>query len=263
MTSAELEAAKVTINTITEALKADVERALVLAAMVRRANSQVFVATFKNTHEAHGLTVSRDALIHSLVLVLTRMFDPGPNARNPKRGTNRASLEHLVLLLGSEEVRNSYGADARDWPGKPHLSDRNEKLVLSRIRRGLRHYHRLVNSDAGARWLKGLRDFRDQHLAHTLFGTQGKEKLLYGYMDHVLSRVTPIVDDLVLALLGHNVDHSGTKEAWRRHANAYWQTVQLGVAARRTMGKTIEDPAVVELRRKLRWRKRARKDPMA
>jgi hypothetical protein len=93
---------------------------------------------------------------------------------------------------------------------------------------------RIESFKSGARlqWLKTLRRFRNEHLAHLLFGLTSAERAKFGYIGFLLRATAPVIEDLRLAVHGEGYDASDTAKVNDHIADAFWQAVVLGMRAK-------------------------------
>jgi len=199
-----------------EQIVVDVSNDLVYAIRLRemlRALDQIAVPVFDGKLEVHGLNLIAGTIIESLILALMRMHDP--------RGSDRASLPHIFHILKTKEVVAEFGEGARSWPGPP---DYNERIALEKICSAQERNNALNEAEM----IRLLRDFRANHIAHTLVGVK-EELTYYAYVYDALEETIPIVEKLRLALTGCNMYVAETNEYKSKEAELFWQGVLRGM----------------------------------
>ncbi len=174
--------------------------------------------------EFHTWNAVRASLREHLTLVVARLYDPYQPAREARegqkkqqeRGGNRASLPHLVHILGDKAV-------------VAHLSRAADKLVAgARV-----DCVQLECEDPGKTLISVLRRYRNENLAHALFDMdECKEKLLFDHIDHLLGWTLPIVSDLALGLKDVRCDFDQVRGARKERARVFWAALREGMAVR-------------------------------
>jgi hypothetical protein len=96
---------------IQDRLRANCEDASITQSMLAYINDKAeFRELFRNTQAANGLNAIYSALLHNVVLALSRIFD------NPK-GKDRASIPRLMEMLGDGATRTQLMDTAAAWVG--------------------------------------------------------------------------------------------------------------------------------------------------
>lgn len=216
---------------ILKLLEANVREATRLAAMINRVNDHEDVrAAFSQTYEANGLNVVFEALLRQLVIVLARMHDPYRPEND--RGGNRASLSHLMHLLDDKSVVRLFTDDARQWLPDLNRQERDARLALRAIQRARVKYRRLMKSEA-AKWLIAVKNFRDIHLAHSLFEKTADEQMYYGYVGDLLKGTKVLIPLLSLGLDGAHWDLEEREQIDGKMADRFWKVARSGMLAKK------------------------------
>ncbi len=185
--------------------------------------------SFQETYEAHGLNVVYRAILDSLIIILSRMYDPVFPKK--KLGLDRASLPHLMHLLEDPDTQNQFLAAAWHWtPGM--IEEKQMRTCAERLESALDDYSALSASGLGKSVLSGLKWYRDANLAHSLFRGVRRKPLIYGEIGELLEVTSPIIENLSLAMMGKSWADDGSDEAKQR-AEAFWAVVETGMKAKK------------------------------
>lgn len=217
---------------ILKLLDANIKEALQLAAMVNRLNNHEDVrAAFNETYEAHGLNVVFETLLRQLLIVLARMHDPYHPDND--RGGNRASLAHLMHLLGDKSVVRLFLDDARRWSDpRMNRQERDARAALRKIQAARVKYRSLMQSEA-TKWLIAVKSFRDIHLAHSLFEKTADERMYYGYIGDLLNGTKVLIPLLSVGLAGENWDLEDYEDEYAQMADRFWKVTRSGMLAKK------------------------------
>ncbi len=193
-------------------IEANLEDAIAIEAMLSRSNDDPAVwRAYNQTPAVHGCNLVRHTLLIQLALVMMRITDPGAG--------KKASLPHLFELLQDRDVRAEFRRDARAWHSDDlRLADDSEQKVVKAI------------GDAHTRWKavkeqepnKRLRRHRSRYIAHSLIEMSDEEKAVCNDAYKLLEDTTPIVEKLLLGLLGRSEGFADRRETRRKHAEAFW-----------------------------------------
>lgn len=219
-------------------LDANIHEVLRLAALVNRLKDHEDVRTaFEQTYEANGLKVVFEALRRQVVMVLARMYDPYDPTND--KGGDRASLKHLMDLLADKAVIRIFLDDARKWLPDMNRQERDALIALKAIQRARVRYRRLTNSEA-AKWLVAIKDFRNIHLAHSLFGKTTNEPMCDRAISDVLRGTKELIPFLRLGLDGQEWNWEDRDKINAKMADAFWEVVLLGMVAKKRATKGEE-----------------------
>jgi hypothetical protein len=156
-------------------LNANLQQALGLEAMLRRANDdQILQKKFANTYEGHGMSLVQHTLMLQLIMSVMRMHDRG--------ATDRASLARLFELLNDKAVVRTFVDRARKWtPDSQRWASQHAHFVAKKTYKAKIRYERLAaDADGGKKWMETLRRYRDHHVAHSLVLVDAGEPARYG-----------------------------------------------------------------------------------
>ena len=204
-------------------IEANLEYAIAIEAILSWSiNDPAVSKAYNLTPAVFGCNLIRHNLLIQLALVTIRIHDPGTG--------NRASLAHLFELLKDRDVRAEFRGDARAWYSDDlDLADDSEQKVVTAI------------GDAQTRWevikkqdpLKRLRRHRDRYMAHSLIEMPDVERAMCDDAYKLLEGTTPVVEKLLLGLLGRSEGFAGRRETRRKHAEAFWRRASAGVETSR------------------------------
>ena len=204
-------------------IEANLEDAIAIEAMLSWSNDDPAVwRAYDQTPAVFGCNLIRHNLLIQLALVMMRIHDPGAG--------NKAALPHLFKLLRDRDVRAEIRRDARAWhPDELDLADNSEQTAVEAI------------SDAQTRWEvvkeqepnKRLRRHRSRYIAHSLIEMSDEEKAVCNDAYKLLEDTTPIVEKLLLGLLGRSEGFADRRETRRKHAEAFWSRATAGVETSR------------------------------
>lgn len=178
-------------------LEQDAHNAIAVHAILMGANDS------SSLHEAMGRSPATQAsnviyttLEHKLLIILVRMHDPV--------GSERASLPSVFGML---ERRGTIPDRIRDrW------------------------------TDFSTRWatrLVPLRKFRNQYLAHLLYGVPPAEPER-GDLDDLLEATLELVALLGELVAGRTIDFEDSRWVWRTCSTQFWSFVEAGTERRRS-----------------------------
>lgn len=214
---------------IQDQIRSNFQEAAINREMLSYINDKAdFRDLFRDTHAANGLNVIYHALLHNVVLVLSRIFDPIYVTKN--RGMDLASLPHLMHLLQDAALRREIADVSRRAVPASHAV----KMALScerSILRAQRMYNEFAVMELAREALAGLRWYRNHHLAHSIFKPRKKDILLYGQIGDLMDAIRPIVITLEGAINKHALEH-GWPVAGRHFAHTFWPVVALGMKTR-------------------------------
>jgi len=195
-------------------LKATLSNSLAEAAMLSYLNDTAALRdSFDQTQEANGLNVIYAALLHGLILSLTKMHD--------RASWDRASLPTLIALVNNPPVLERLQEEAAKWPGQ---SQSGPRAVYSNVLQATCEHDRLSQESV----LLSLRSLRDINLAHALIIDQRAPGPTYGSLFTVLDATSAIVKKLLLAVLGLNFDPQEFRVEWAKQAELFWDRVRVG-----------------------------------
>lgn len=216
---------------IAVSLSTDIERALAAHEMFARASFHKDIAPkFNNTYQAWGYNVIQTALVSELIMTLTRMHDADDRS---------ASIPQIVKLLGDPAVTAALKANARAWmmdrpshslgPAPYEIQEARESRKRLRAEETAAEMERLARN-ACRRALRfetdsmrsALHKFRNKHLAHSALNPPTLD-LKYSNLSTVLKKTASIVDDLRLAVTGHQIDSLEERKEWRTKAGHFWR----------------------------------------
>ena len=204
-------------------IEVNLEDAIAIEAMLSWSNDDPAVwRAYDQTPAVFGCNLIRHNLLIQLALVLMRIHDAGAG--------NKASLSHLFELLQDRGVMAEFRRDARAWhPDELDLANSSEQMAVEAI------------SDAQARWKMvkkqepsmRLRSHRNRYIAHSLIEMSIEEKAVCNDAYKLLEDTTPIVEKLLLGLLGRPEGFGNRRETRRKHAEAFWSRATAGVETSR------------------------------
>jgi len=147
------------------------------------------------------------------------------------KGTNRASVHHVMQLIEDKELVGEFAKAARGWiPQIPRMEETNARSAVRSILRSKVRYRRLVSGAEGQMWLSEIRKFRDRYVAHSLFEMNDEVKLLYGYIGDLLDVTGTILEPVRLGVEGSHWDIREFREVDVQNADTFWAVVERGMA---------------------------------
>jgi hypothetical protein len=202
-------------RTILGRIAQDAEKAIETNAAILAVNEdRNLLGLFRNVPEARGLNTIHYSLGEQLTMIVARMHDPV--------GRNRASLPHLMRLLGGWEP---------DFQAiGPDVDPDRAREAVARARNA---HDDLVRNDPGRTLLGNLRGYRNANVAHSLFDMGEQERALFRNVDDLLQMTVPVVEDLAYGLAGVEWDLRAVHAGMRARADAFWAVVVGGMEARR------------------------------
>ena len=204
-------------------IEANLEDAIAIEAMLSWSIDDPAVSrAYDQTPAVFGCNLIRHTLLIQLAMVMMRIHDPGAR--------NRASLPHLFELLQDRDVKAEFRKDARVWhPDELDLADVSEQKVVEAIGDAQTRWEAIKKQDP----IKRLRTHRDRYMAHSLIEMSDVERAVCDDAYKLLEDTTPIVEKLLLGLLGKSEGFADRRETRRKHAQAFWSKAATGVETSR------------------------------
>lgn len=177
----------------------------------------------RDAPEFRTFSAVRASLREHLTLVIVRMHDTYQPAREAgagrkaqkEKGGNRASLPHLVHILGDDAVVAQLEAEGRE--------------LIAQARTA---YEALTKEEPGRSLVEQLRQHRNWYLAHALFDMGDREgRLLFGNINDLLDLTLPVVRDLAFGLGGVQCNFDQVRQVRRGWAGRFWTSFRRGLAA--------------------------------
>ena len=208
---------------IVRKLEANLDDAIAIEAMLSWSNnSSTMRKAYDQTPAVHGCNLIRHTLLIQLALVLMRVHDPGVG--------NKASLPHVFELLQGRDVMAEFRREARGWhPDMLDLADDSEQRAVAAIREAQARWETVKEQEPNKR----LRKHRNRYIAHSLFEMSDEEKAVCNDAYQLLEDTTPIVEKLLLGVLGKNVGFAERRKTRLEHAGAFWSSAIAGMEASR------------------------------
>ena len=206
-------------------IEINLDDAIGVEVMLSRTNDDLALRkAYDQTVEAYGCNIIRHTLLIQLAMALVRMHDPGTG--------NKASLPHLFELLSDRGVVAEFRQDARGWHHDlAGLDDSSEQTVVDAIRGARSKWQEIKKGKP----IERLRVHRHRYIAHTLIEMPETERAVCNDIFKLLNDTTPIVEKLLLGLLGRAVDFDDIRRIRCKHADAFWSSAVAGVSANRTL----------------------------
>jgi hypothetical protein len=223
---------------IAESLSEDTLRAISLRETYERCAFRKDVGdVFNNTREAWGFNVVQDALLHDLIMTLSRMHDTD---------NKTASIPNLIILLEDPSVIVAMKQNARNWVLnrpvhflapmddvamqihknlKVERADREAETIDTMAIQALRRAKRFETNEMR----KSLQKFRNKYLAHSTMSSS-VYGMRYNYPGRLLDGTAKVVEALGIAVTGTNYNFKDARDAWRTKAEDFWKNAIRGLA---------------------------------
>lgn len=203
----------------------------------RAAYNNDVINYFDQTPAAPGYNKITVSLYYELIMTVVRIFDKLPRTM---QSDNTASLPELMSLLRDNntiEALKENERSARTLP--PDIINDQEKLdpgFSSRhkieVQESVNHLSEAVaqliddyKRLSGSHYLRGLRNIRNQLLAHTAIKINDKEVTHYGDAESLLDLTANYIMRLNAAIRRINDNYDQHVDSCATSANYYWQMV--------------------------------------
>lgn len=160
------------------------------------------------------------SLYQSVMLALTRIWDPDNNNRK----SNRKSLPRLFNILEKypQIIEHFLSQAEKEWKGSNAPRDNAKKAYNKACK---------IYSDAREKGIiKKFKDLRDFRIAHTL--DLECEDARIAELEEFLKMTAVAVENLYLLITGVYSDHQDTRETYEKANTYFWDTLELGIKER-------------------------------
>ncbi len=188
-------------------LYTQMDEAVEIKILLDAGNTQETEKLFENKPQTYVMNVIRKALFERLTLTLMRMHDGA--------GVDKACLPQVFALISESEVFNLL----------------HEKTSDSGISIGclLNENWPVPKKGKGKTWLKTLRDYRNDTIAHNLLFVPEKQQPLYNHVFNLLKESSFLIEELASALKVINITFNTADSIRKERVEAYWSMVTKGM----------------------------------
>ncbi|MEW8437706.1 MAG: hypothetical protein AB2689_06070 [Candidatus Thiodiazotropha taylori] len=192
---------------------------------------------FDQTSAAPGYNQITISLYYDLIMTVVRMFDKLPNKIHAE---NTASLPELMLLLkdnNTVEVLKEHELTARTLPFdqvtaqekiEPGFSSLHKRKVQESVDHMEAEITQLIKDFktlSGSHYLRGLRNIRNELLAHTAININDKNVTRYGDAESLLKLTSDFIIRLNAVIRRLNDNYGKHVDRCTNSANDYWLMV--------------------------------------